>query len=159
MAAGRPRKPEEVKKIEGTSRKDRTNHNRLNYDKISEAPPAPDYLGPKGKKLYEDLAGHCIKIGVLQEVDLSLLAAYATEMETYLNCQTVFKKKGRVYHKPNINGDKIPMPRPEVKIAQESLAKAIQIASQFGFSPSARERISMKPITPKPSAIMKLLKE
>lgn len=136
---GRPRKPRELKELHGTFRKDRDNDGRPEYDLIVEVPDCPKYLTtPEAQVIWEDVTDQLIRLGILQRVDLGMLAAYAQELGKYFFYQDWLNRRGQTY----TSGDKI-VARPEVKIARDALQEAKQIAAQFGFTPASREKINV----------------
>lgn len=136
---GRPRKPTELKKAQGTFRKDRENQNRPEFKLITAVPDCPRYLTtPQSNAIWQDITSALIELGILQEVDLGMLAAYAQELGIYFWYQEDLDKKGRTY----MSGQKL-LPRPQVKIAQDALKNAQSIAARFGFTPADREKINV----------------
>jgi len=84
---------------------------------------------------------------MLHLVDLALITAYANEIALYIEMEIFLKINGRVDEFFNEDGALTRRAqKPEQKIANDSLAKALKIACQFGLTPSARTRISMPEI-------------
>lgn len=139
MPGGRPRKPQELKKIEGTYRKDRDNENRPEFERITRLPDCPSYLTTnEAQALWNDVCQQLMRLKILQIVDLPMLAAYCQEMGKYFFYQTYLAKKGEYYE----SGGKI-MARPQVKAAKEALQEAQKLAGKFGFTPADREKINV----------------
>jgi len=71
--AGRPKKPTNLKLIQGTHRKDRVPEHEPEPEKVSEVPRPPSYLSKHAKKLWKTLAEELVEKGILTVVDLPAL--------------------------------------------------------------------------------------
>ena len=144
---GRKKIPTALKKLKGTDRKDRLLSNEMEVTRSVSMPEAPSFLNSFGVYEWEKVTNELANLSMLHEVDLGLLAAYCREIGTYFEMveeikmgqvERTFDKDGR------LRSSKL---KPEVKIARDSLDRAIKLAVQFGFTPSARASI------PKPEII------
>ena len=80
---------------------------------------------------------------MLHLVDLSLVTAYANEMGLYVEMEQKLKTLGRIDEFYNEDGALTKrQAKPEQRIANDALAKALKIVCQFGLTPSARTRIN-----------------
>jgi len=80
---------------------------------------------------------------MLHSVDLGMLSSYCREMGIYFEMVEQLKagQVERTYDKDGrLRASKL---KPEVKIARDSLDRAIKLAVQFGFTPSSRASIQM----------------
>lgn len=80
---------------------------------------------------------------MLHLVDLSLITTYCNEMALYIETETTLKTIGRIDEFYNEDGELTRrQSKPEQKIANDALNKALKIAVQFGLTPAARSRIA-----------------
>jgi len=142
MARGRPPKPTALKELEGTLRQDRVISNEMMPSKISYAPSPPEMLSDLAKTEWQSAVEELIAMDMLHRVDLPLLAAYCQEMASYLEAVEIIRDEGATMEFFKEDGSKYSQQSPWVGIKNTCLKNAQSIASQFGFTPSARTRIS-----------------
>jgi len=136
--AGRHRTPDIIKEIRGTDRQDRANKDQPIFDIVTGLSNPPEEWNDYAKTEYKRVVLGLSKVGLLQDVDMSLIAAYCLEMGTYLDCKDIIRKKGY----STISDTGVEKPRAEVVIANQSLTQAYKIAAKFGFSPVDRQKIT-----------------
>lgn len=143
MAQGRKPLPTEVKRTKGTLQKCRTLENEMRPELINDIPQPPEYLDELGQKEWFDIVPELKKTGVLARLDLSIIAMYCNEIATYIDCQQQMRKAGTrvMVIKGEDNKVKYAQQVPYQKIANDAMAKALSIATEFGFTPAARTRI------------------
>lgn len=140
----RPKKPTKLKVLQGTYRKDRELSNQVVLDPVKEVPQAPEWLNDYGIKQFDLAIREIYKIGIVAEVDLALLAAYANEMGNYIEMEKDLKENGRLLVFYNDDGSiRYSQQKPEVSMSKQSLKYALQLASQFGFTPAGRTKIGV----------------
>ncbi len=140
---GRPPTPTALKVLKGTDQPSRMRPDEMAPAKLTEVPMPPDYLTDRGKAEWYTTCTELATLGMLHKVDLSLLAAYCNEMSTYWESEELLRTRGRVMTIKNPDGSTKYMQQvPHVSIARNALRMALTLASQFGFTPSARTRIS-----------------
>lgn len=154
MSGGRPPKPIELHEAEGTYRADRHNVTPVSGNLLTEPPPPPKTLSKLAKKEWEIVTAWMCQRNILAETDLSLIAVYCTEMATYFKCQKVIRKHGMTQdicktvpakkegEKDTVIVTKIVV-RPEVARQKEAAKLALQYATQFGYTPSARTKLNL----------------
>tara|TARA_R110002095_G_scaffold212860_1_gene202676 strand:- start:401 stop:862 length:462 start_codon:yes stop_codon:yes gene_type:complete len=144
---GRPPKPTRLKEMSGTDQPSRLLPNEMHVSLLGNIPEAPFILNDFGSKEFEIVCSELHSKRMLHLVDLSLVTAYANEMGIYIEHENILKTSGRIDEFFNEDGALTRRAqKPEQKIANDSLAKALKIACQFGLTPSARTRISMPEI-------------
>ncbi|QZE15365.1 P27 family phage terminase small subunit [Halosquirtibacter laminarini] len=145
--AGRPPKNREIKKLQGTLQPCRDKGPDVAFQKIIQWPPAPRELCTKGKKLYETTCSQLKLLGVLNEVNLAIVLAYATEMGKYF---TTEKELARTKDNPtprlqavyDKNGTLLKYIRnPLDKMASEYLDNARKMANELGITPASQHKI------------------
>lgn len=139
---GRKPLPTAIKAQRGTLQKCRTKPDEMKPTTISILEP-PATLNERGAKEWGIITANLQALGMLSAFDLSILEAYCREFESYFECMDkVGESKTITYRNPD-GSLKAIKPNPLLQIASQHLDKALKIASEFGFTPSARTRISM----------------
>ena len=148
MAKGRKKLPTKIKEIQGSINSSREIKNEMQVSALSELPQAPTWLNPLAKHEWGNVTNELLSIGMLHQIDLILLAAYVNAISLHIEMEKYLMEKGRVNHYYNEDGSlRHSQCKPEVKISNDSLANALKIAVQFGFTPSSRGSISAPKIT------------
>jgi P27 family predicted phage terminase small subunit len=114
-------------------------------------PAAPEELNPRGQQAWYTAVGELQKLGMLHAVDLPLLQAYCREVQRMHEADFYVSTQGAVLKSRNKGGSEYYLKNPWLNIYNDALAQANRLAAQFGFTPSARTRISA-PVTEKPKA-------
>lgn len=144
MSAGRKSKPTALKKLEGTFRADRALPGEMIPSKMEFAPTAPRWMTKEAKKEWISTCNELLSLDMLHRVDLGLLAGYCSEMSQYIEATKHLNDPdgtGPVIRISREDGTSYQMPSPWVSIKNSALKNAQSIASQFGFTPSARTKI------------------
>ncbi len=141
MSKGRKKIPTKIKEKQGTLRKHRELPDEMQVAQTVSMPNAPMFLNEYGVIEWHKTTNQLADIGMLYEVDLALLAAYCREMGMYIEMSLVLKdgQVERTYDKDGLL--RATKTKPEVRIQREALDRALKIATQFGFTPSARASI------------------
>jgi len=156
---GRKKLPTEIKQLKGTLRADRQLKDEMKPAKIVDLPYPPEYLNDDGKKEWYNIIKEYHKLGMISKLDLSMLALYCNEISIYIEMVNKLRDKDRVMVFKNPDGSiKYAAQVPYQKIANDALAKALKIASEFGLTPSSRTRISVGQISDNEDPIMQFLK-
>ena len=128
--------------MQGTLTKSRVLENEMEVRRVSQIPKAPEYLSELGKLEWNIVTEELSIKNMLHIVDLALLSAYCNEISTYLEASEILNKKGKVERTYRDDGRlRSSKLKPENRIARDSLAAALKIATQFGFTPSSRASI------------------
>ena len=148
MSKGRKKLPTQIKKIQGTLDKSREVKNEMQVSTLSELPPPPNWLRETAQIEWRNVTNELFSLQMLHQIDLVLLAAYCNAISLHIEMEQILMEKGRVNHYYNEDGSlRHSQCKPEVKISNDSLANALKIAVQFGFTPSSRGGISAPKIT------------
>lgn len=141
MNAGRKPLPTKMKVLRGTARKDRLLPNELSPKVVTLIPPPPEGLNDDGQKEWTKITRELIALGVFTKVDDSMLFTYCKEFGKYLHYERELDRVGRLLKAKS----GYLMIHPYEPLAQKSLKAALQIAIQFGLTPSSRTRIAAPP--------------
>ncbi len=111
------------------------------------AMPCPRWLLPEAKREWRRVAPELKRLGLATVVDRTALSAYCQAYARWRQAEEVLTREGLVFE----TGSGYLMPRPEVAIAQKSMQIMKGFASEFGFTPASRTRLSVpeqKPADP-----------
>lgn len=145
--AGRPPKNRELKKLQGTLQRCRDKGPDAAFTKITHWPSPPRELCTKGKKLYETTCSQLSALGVLNEVNLAIVLAYASEMGKYF---TTEKELARTKDNPTPRIQPVYdknrtllkyIRNPLDKMASEYLDNARKMANELGITPASQHKI------------------
>ena len=140
---GRKPKPTRLKELAGTAQPCRVKPNEMEVSRLANIPEPPFYLTDTGKNEFNIICSELSNKKMLHLVDLSLITTYCNEMALYIETETTLKTIGRIDEFYNEDGELTRrQSKPEQKIANDALNKALKIAVQFGLTPAARSRIA-----------------
>lgn len=153
---GRKPLPKEIKELQGTLEKSRTNFDSPSSGKIESVTRAPSFLSRDEKKMYKDICSDLIKSNVLENPDLDVVLKLVLENSAYYTNMKICRDNG--YVEVNAKGNRIK--RIEYTVAKDALVNVIKLSSELGLTPAARTRLKIgtidKPIHEK-SKLSKLL--
>lgn len=140
---GTKKTPTKDKKAKGTYRADRAFGDEVEFDILSEEPPPPPILEADGIEEWKRIIPQLQSRGILNVTDYSMIVAYCLEVQTYREAKMSLKKEGVYQPMTNKGGSEYMAVNPNVQVANKALANFIRIATEFGFTPSSRTRISV----------------
>jgi P27 family predicted phage terminase small subunit len=141
---GRKPKPTSVKILTGNP-----GNLRLNHDEPKPpvaVPECPVELSPAAKAEWDRLGRELAGLRILTALDRAALAAYCEAYALWIEAITAVRKHGTMVKSPS----GYPMQSPYVAIANKQAEIMMRIASEFGFTPASRSRISV-PIEREPT--------
>jgi P27 family predicted phage terminase small subunit len=139
---GRRPKPTRLKVLTGNPGK-----RPLNADEPRPEPTIPECppeLGPVARKEWDRLAAELASLKILTALDRAALAAYCNAYGLWAEAIEAIQKYGTMVKSPS----GYPIQSPYVSIANRQAEIMMRIASEFGFTPASRSRIS----TPSPES-------
>jgi P27 family predicted phage terminase small subunit len=101
-------------------------------------PECPRELGPVARQEWDRLAGELGKLKILTALDRAALAAYCGAYALWAEATEAIQKYGTMVKSPT----GYPVQSPYVSIANRQAEIMMRIASEFGFTPASRSRIS-----------------
>jgi P27 family predicted phage terminase small subunit len=131
----RPRKPTNLKIIQGTYRKSRENPNEP-QPKIC-IPEPPEFLNDKALEEWHRIAPELKRLGLLSQVDCMALAGYCAAVSRLWQAEEQLKSEGLTV--TNERGRRIK--NPLVDVANAAAKQISMFASQFGMSPATRANV------------------
>ena len=114
-------------------------------------PDCPNELGPVARQEWDRLAGELGKLKILTALDRAALAAYCGAYALCAEATEAIQKFGTMVKSPT----GYPVQSPYVSIANRQAEIMMRIASEFGFTPASRSRIST-PIKNEPNLFDRL---
>ncbi|MDA0780663.1 MAG: phage terminase small subunit P27 family [Rickettsiales bacterium] len=140
--AGRKKKPTNLKVVQGTFRKDRSNPNEPKPEPVKKVPPPPAWLDEEGRKEWKRVAKELFNMGLLTPVDMTALEAYCTVYSRWKKAEEDIDKTGITFTYINREGVEMRRKNPSIAIADESMKLMRSFLSEFGMTPSSRSKVS-----------------
>jgi P27 family predicted phage terminase small subunit len=142
---GRRPKPTRLKVLTGNPGKRLLNENEPRPE--SSVPDCPVELGPVAQQEWSRLVGELSDLKLLTNLDRAALAAYCGAYALWAEATQAIQKYGTMVKSPS----GYPIQSPYVSIANRQTEIMMRIASEFGFTPASRSRISTPPKNEPPS--------
>jgi len=137
---GRPRKPDALKKLHGTARKDR------DVGSISTPtgmPTRPVGLSPQAVRVWKSLAPKLHGLGLLSEIDQSTFAVYCQAYGDWLEVTRLLNKLGIAnWYSETESGYRQVIP--EVAVRDKVYQVMQRLETRFGLDPSSRSGIAIE---------------
>ena len=133
---GRRPKPTRLKVLTGNP-----GRRPLNADEPQPEPTIPDCpaeLGLVARREWDRLAAELASLKILTALDRAALAAYCNAYGLWAEAIEAIQKYGTMVKSPS----GYPIQSPYVSIANRQAEIMMRIASEFGFTPASRSRIS-----------------
>src|SRR6185437_2127855 len=104
-----------------------------------EIPECPPQLGPVAREEWDRLTTQLASLRVITALDRTALATYCSAYGLWAEAIEAVQKYGTMVKSPT----GYPIQSPYVSIANRQAEIMMRIASEFGFTPASRSRISM----------------
>ena len=134
---GRRPKPTRLKYLTGNPGKRPLNMHEPKPEPM--IPECPVELGPIARREWDRLAGELGKLNLLTTLDRAALAAYCGAYALWAEATKAIQQYGTMIKSPT----GFPIQSPYVSIANRQAEIMMRIASEFGFTPASRSRISI----------------
>lgn len=136
MATGRPRKPTALKVVQGTARKDRINQKEPVVKKDLREPP--DWLNARQLESWNYHMDN-VPPGMLKTLDLNTLANFVVAEDCWRHAVEGIQREGMMMTSPN----GLMMPSPYSTELKKYSMLMLRLASELGFTPSSRSKVSI----------------
>jgi P27 family predicted phage terminase small subunit len=103
-----------------------------------QVPPCPSELSPAAQREWHRLVTELGALKLLTNLDRAALAAYCGAYALWAEAQEAIQKYGTMVKSPS----GFPMQSPYIAVANRQAEIMMRIASEFGFTPAKRSRIS-----------------
>lgn len=134
---GRRPKPTRMKVLTGNPGKRPLNQNEPRPEPV--VPDCPTELGPAAQREWARLVGELSTLNMLTTLDRAALATYCGAYALWAEATEAIQKFGAMVKSPS----GYPMQSPYISIANRQAEIMMRIASEFGFTPASRSRISV----------------
>jgi len=135
------KKPTELKRLEGTLRRDRTNLREPKPPKLA-AGGAPQRRLPLGvRREFAVIVRLLEPMNVVTVSDIAMLELVAAAGDEYWRAHRVVARLGTTYETVNAAGSRMFRSRPEVAIAADAWRRYSAGLERFGLSPSSRPKV------------------
>lgn len=141
--AGRKPKPTELKVLQGNPGKRKLEKNAPKAPPIEDSTP-PAFLDKLAKEEWERVIPGLLKIGVITQADVMILAGYCQYYSRWVQAEDAVQKEGMTYHTYTKTGDEVIRKNPNVEIAKMASAEMRAFATEIGMTPSTRTRVHGK---------------
>ena len=136
---GRKPKPEPLKVLQGTFRKDRANADAPQPVRVTGSAPA--WLSRRGVEWFGILRAKVAPLGLDSDTfaeSLGLLAARLAEVE---ELEAFVAENGRTYTTRTQSGDEMRRPHPEVAMLSDARKHVQSLAAEFGLTPASIQKV------------------
>jgi P27 family predicted phage terminase small subunit len=133
---GRRPKPTRMKFLTGNPGKRPMNMHEPRPEPV--VPDCPAELGEVARREWDRLASELGELNLLTTLDRAALAAYCGAYALWAESTEAIQKYGTMVKSPS----GYPIQSPYVSIANRQAEIMMRIASEFGFTPASRSRIS-----------------
>jgi len=136
---GRRPKPSRIKALTGNPGKRRLNAHEPRPEPA--APECPAELSPGAKQEWMRLTSELAKLNLITKLDRGALATYCGAYALWAEAMEQIQKYGTMVKSPT----GYPIQSPYLSIANRQAELMMRVASEFGFTPASRSRISAPP--------------
>jgi len=144
--AGRKHKPEALKKLEGTFRKERARNSVTLPAGIPEKPAWTTH-DPIASALYDQVAGYCYSMGVGTGVDAIGFALLSDQLSIYLRLRALVASEGLIIKSEGSQGQATQKPHPALAQMNTSYSNIVKLMGEYGLTAAARVKVdATKPI-------------
>jgi P27 family predicted phage terminase small subunit len=133
---GRRPKPTRLKVLTGNPGKRPLNESEPCPEPV--VPDCPLELSEVARREWNRLAGDLASLRIVTNLDRAALAAYCSAYALWAEANEAIQKYGMMIKSPS----GFPVQSPYVAVANRQTEIMIRIASEFGFTPASRSRIS-----------------
>lgn len=145
MRTGRPRKPVEVHRAQGTHRRHRHGDTPTVVGGRG-VPDPPGHLPAGVQEAFRELVAPMAESGVLDLVDAPLIESAATCLWTAREARRDITERGQLIEVRRVGADKSELirtePNPSLRIERDAWQEFRQLSDRLGIGPSARARLA-----------------
>ena len=131
---GRPRKPDALKKLQGTARPDRRRGKSMNTKRM---PKRPAGLSEQAVRIWKSLGPKLHELGLLAEIDASTFAIYCQAFGDWLQLTRYLNRLGPLkWYSITESGYRQTIP--ELQVRDRAFQVLQKLSTRFGLDPSSR---------------------
>jgi P27 family predicted phage terminase small subunit len=117
---------------------------RLEQGPPAKLPPCPPHLAGEARKEWYRMGRRLLSYGLMSELDRGGLAIYCQAWARWVEAEGQLAKFGTVVVPPS----GFPVQSPYLAIANKAMEQMTRILVEFGMSPSARSKVTVRPPRP-----------
>lgn len=142
MPAGRPKKPSDQKKLQGTWRKDRANP--LEPTPAKGLPDRPAWVDgdPTTAALFDAATKYVNNMGIATEVDGIALGLLADQLGLYIQLRESIREEGVVIEIEGSTGQTKKMANPALPQLNQTLGSIHKLLREYGLTAASRSNVS-----------------
>ena len=125
-----------ISRAEKINRKRQEQELKIDREGIEGDGGAPDWLDDVARKEFERVVHEAGKIPMLDNLDRSVLAIYASNYSKFVDAEKNLQKYG-----PVVKANGMPMPSPYVNVSDKAAAKVLQCSSKLGLAVTDRLKL------------------
>ena len=133
---GRKPTPTHLKLLRGNPGKRPLNHDEPTPK--TAIPKCPQHLDETARKEWTRISKHLAALGLVSEIDRAALAAFCVAWSRWVEAEEKLKTHGILVKSKSPNG--FPIPSPFLAIANKAMKQMVDLATEFGMTPSSRTR-------------------
>jgi len=143
-AAGRPKKPTAIKKLEGTYRSDRAYDNEP--DLPVSLPDRPSWLDedPLASQLFDQVTKYMVTMQVGTSVDGLALSMLSDQVAMYLRLRKTVLEEGEIITTLNTAGIEVMKPHPALAPLNQAFANCQRLLREYGLTASSRANLNAR---------------
>ncbi|WP_026486816.1 phage terminase small subunit P27 family [Caldanaerobius polysaccharolyticus] len=103
----------------------------------------PKWLNKTAKKEFNRIVKEMAETGLLTNIDVDALAIYCDALSQYIECCKIIEREGLMVEYTNKAAETNKVPHPLLSKKKQLFEQMKAIASEFGFTPSARAKIAI----------------
>jgi len=110
----------------------------------SNRPEPPRTLSERAREIFVQFVKRIEEVGIASVTDIDIIILYSNNEEQLESYEYILRSEGSTYETFTRGGDKIIKPRPELGMYESCKNLKFKILTEFGLTPAARKRVSMK---------------
>lgn len=103
----------------------------------------PKWLDDIAKKEFKRIVREMEQTGILTNIDVDMLALYCDAYSQYIQCCEVIRREGLMVEYTNKAAETNKVPHPLLSKKKQLFEQMKALATEFGFTPSARAKIAI----------------
>lgn len=125
-----------ISRAEKINRKRQEEELKIDREGIEGDGGAPEWLDDVAREEFERVVREAGKIPMLDNLDRSVLAIYASNYSKFVDAEKNLQKYG-----PVVKANGMPMPSPYVNVSDKAAAKVLQCSSKLGLAVTDRLKL------------------
>lgn len=140
--AGRPRKPTQLKELQGSARADRSN--KFEPKLPAHLPDRPSWVDddPQGAAIFDQVTEYTRQMAIHTQVDGLAISLLADQLTRYLNLRAIVLKEGEIITTQTAHGTEVMKVNPALPQMTALFASTLRMLREYGLTASSRANVS-----------------